>query len=305
MWQKQLKGTGQANPTQAVQDKYGNYYVYGNFNGILKIDSLTFSAQGQDLFIVKYSPTGNMLWAKIIYGTVTEAAYGFKLSNTSDAIYFSGSFNSNPINILGTNISNTGSGDIFLAKMDLDGNLIWAKNIAYGTNNQSGGFFDLDNNDNIVMVGIFTSSVTFYNNSGTLTLPPEEPVQKQSFVAKFDSDGILQWSKMVYSNSDYTTIRNVSTYNNSNEYYLSGQIAGIIKYDENIIANVPSSNRHGFIFKINQNGNFQWSRKIYPKLNNIYVFRQVNDNNGNVYIAGYFNESLSIALKQIHQENYI
>ncbi len=287
IWVKEFKGSGQVNPVEVLQDDKGDYYVYGNFNGEIKFDTLTFNAVAlQDIFIAKYSTEGNLVWVKFITGSGTENAYGFKFNKQRNAIYLSGVFNSNPINILGTNIWNNGGNDIFLAKIDLDGNLIWAKNVVYGPSHQMGGYFNVDDNNNVIMSGQFLSSVIFYGDEGALVLEPEEPIQRQNFIVKFNEEGIFVWSKMVFSTSDLSYIRNVNTY--GNEYYFSGQISGLVKYGNTTIANLPSTYRSGIILKLDANGNLIWSRKIVPNSSDFYAIKHVSDVNGNQYIAGRF-----------------
>lgn len=287
MWVKEFKGSGQVNPVEVLQDNQGNYYVYGNFNGEIKFDTLTFNAVAlQDMFVAKYSAEGNLVWVKLITGSGTESAYGFKFNKQLNAIYLSGVFNSNPINIIGTNIWNNGGNDIFLAKIDLNGNLIWAKNAVYGSSHQMGGYFDVDDANSIVMSGQFISSVTFYGDEGMLSIEPEEPIQRQNFIVKFDEEGEFVWSKLVFSTSDLSYVRNVNIF--GSEYYLSGQIAGLVKYGNTTIANLPTTSRSGIVLRLDVNGNLSWSRKIVPNSTDFYAIKHVSDANGNQYVAGRF-----------------
>ncbi|MCX7861638.1 MAG: SprB repeat-containing protein, partial [Bacteroidales bacterium] len=287
MWIKEIKGSGQVNPVEILQDNNGNYYVYGNFNGEIKFENQTYNAVAlQDIFIAKYSAQGSLLWVKFITGSGTESAYGLKLNLEKNAIYISGVFNSNPINIMGTNIWNNGGNDIFLAKIDLNGNVIWAKNVVYGSSHQMGGYFDIDANGDIVMSGQFISSVTFFGDEGTMTIEPEDPIQRQNFIVKFNSDGNWLWSRLIYSTSDLSYVRNVNIY--GNEYYLSGQVSGTVKYGNTTIASVSTSYRSGIVLKLNANGDLAWSRKIVPNSSDFYAIKHVSDVSGNQYIAGRF-----------------
>ncbi len=291
LWIKQIKGTGNAVPFQTIQDNSGNYYVFGYFNGQLKIENSIINATGttQDVFISKFSNNGNLLWLKQIGGAGAEAAYGLKLSNDGNAIYFTITFNSNPINVLGQNIASNGSTDILLAKINLNGDLLWAKNVAYGSTPQSGGYFDIDSNGDILICGTFNSSVTFYGNQGTLSVEPEDPVQKQNFIAKYSADGDFIWSKLVYSTSALTFIRNIAA--NGNGYIVGGNFSGQVYYNSTLIANLPTNYRSGGLFKTYFDGNLMWNRTIQSYDGDVYIMRQVFDNNGNQYIAGYFSSS--------------
>ncbi len=286
MWVKQIKGTGQAVPTEIIQDKSGNYYVYGNFNGQLKLETITINAVAfQDIFLAKYSSNGTLQWVKTIAGAGTESAYGFKLNSNGNYIYLSGVYN-NTISICGTQLSNTGGNDIFLAKLDLNGNVSWAKDVVYGATQQMGGYFEMDASDNIVLAGTFVSSVTFAGGSISLSIQPEDPVQRQNFVAKFDNSGNTLWAKLIYSNSDLTLARISSIH--GNDYFVSGQIAGNIKYDGNNVTTVSSSYRSGIIMKINTDGSLSWHRKIVTTNLDLYLMKHISDNSGNQYIAGKF-----------------
>jgi hypothetical protein len=161
--------------------------------------------------------------------------------------------------------------------------LIWAKNVAYGPTHQMGGYFDIDNNGNIIMVGQFTSSVIFYDDIYDITLTVDDPYQKQSFITKFDADGYPQWSKLFYGTSDVNYIRNLSLI--GNEYFLSGQATGTIQYDGKPIVNISSTYKNGFIMKTDANGNFVWIRKILTTNNDLYVIKHTSDANGDQYLA--------------------
>ncbi|NSW45773.1 MAG: T9SS type A sorting domain-containing protein [Bacteroidales bacterium] len=287
IWTKQFKGTGQVNPWGVIQDANGNYYVYGNFNGEIKIDTVSVTAVAlQDVFIAKFNGMGQLQWFKTIAGSGTESAYGIKLSRDGSFIYLTGVFN-NTISLLGqNNLLNNGGNDIYLAKIDLNGNLIWAKNIAYGPTHQIGGYFDIDNNGNIIMVGQFTSSIIFYDDLFPLELTSDDPYQKQSFIAKFNADGYPQWSKMFYGTSDVNYIRNVTLI--GNEYFVSGQANGNIQYDGKPIFSINSNYKNGFIMKTDANGNMQWIRKILTTNNDLYVIKHASDINGDQYITGKF-----------------
>ncbi len=288
LWKNKIGGTGQANPFDVIQDKSGNYYVYGNFNGELKMDTITINAVNlQDIFLAKYSPKGQLMWLKTIAGTGTENTYGIKLSKDGNYIYLSGVFSS-IINVFHqSTLYNNGGLDIFLTKIDLNGNVIWAKNVAYGSNHQMGGYFDIDMYNNIIMVGNFINDITFFNDFITLIDPTPEFSVRQGFIVKFNEDGYPIWANMFYSKNINNNIRNITI--TGNEYYVSGQVSGVLEYKNIPIINV-SNNRNGAIIKIYSNGDFAWSRKIVASNNaELYVIKHISDEIGNQYVTGRFN----------------
>ena len=69
IWAKGMGGTGDENGISVLVDDAGNLYVAGYFYGTMDFDPgpgvfELVSAGGQDGFIVKLDPAGNLLWAK-------------------------------------------------------------------------------------------------------------------------------------------------------------------------------------------------------------------------------------------------
>src|SRR3989442_619271 len=77
-WAKSAGGNGNDNTSAAVADAYGNIYVVGGFTSnqiTFGTTSLTNSCVcSSDLFLVKYDPSGNVIWAKSAGGIGFENA---------------------------------------------------------------------------------------------------------------------------------------------------------------------------------------------------------------------------------------
>ncbi|OFX37843.1 MAG: hypothetical protein A2X08_06010 [Bacteroidetes bacterium GWA2_32_17] len=287
MWAKHFNGTGSNQPVSISQDNVGNYYVYGNFKNQVTQDAITLNSYSgsQDIFLAKYNPLGEVQWIKQIGGTGTETAYSLCFNSDYSSFYITGNFN-NTFNIEGTYLNTIGGLDVFMAKFSANGTLDWAKNVAYGTINQTSSGICIDTDGNIVLVGMFLDNVSFYGGVYTLTSPI--PSVRQNFIAKFNSSGIPLWSKMIDGDNAASYIRSVST--NNNEYYFSGQYMGTLDFGTSSITN-SNSNRDGFVYKTNTNGDFQWVREISGSNYDEYIIRHVQDGTGNVYTGGYFYSS--------------
>ena len=287
MWAKHFNGTGSNQPVSISQDNVGNYYVYGNFKNQVTQDAITLNSYSgsQDIFLAKYNPLGEVQWLKQIGGTGIEIAYSLSFNSDYSSFYITGNFN-NTFNIEGTYLNTIGGLDVFMAKFSANGTLDWAKNVAYGTTNQTSSGICIDNDSNIVMVGMFLNNVSFYG--GVYTLTSQIPSVRQNFIAKFNSSGIPLWSKMIDGDNAASYIRSVST--NNNEYYFSGQYMGTLDFGTSSITN-SNSNKDGFVYKTNTNGDFQWVRKISGSNYDEYIIKHVQDGTGNVYTGGYFYSS--------------
>lgn len=154
-------------------DSNGNIFATGYFiSGIIIFgsDTLTNSPpQGlSEIFIVKYDPNGNVLWAKSIPGFSSD--WGFSVSaDPSGNVFVTGEFSSDTL-YFGSSVivTNTSSTAVFIAKYDPIGNILWAKSEMGTPNYNDGGYsVSADSFGNAFVVGHFASlSATF----GTTTL---------------------------------------------------------------------------------------------------------------------------------------
>lgn len=107
-----------------------NTYIIGKFGGTLYLPNDTLSSQGiNDIFIAKFDANGNNLWS-INFGGNSNSTMDSENGNAvydpiNNCIYVSGHF-VNAMYLPGFGYLG-GNSDIFLAKMDLNGNFLWAK----------------------------------------------------------------------------------------------------------------------------------------------------------------------------------
>ncbi len=285
MWAKHFNGTGQNMPMNSIQDKQGNNYIYGNFNGTVNQETLTLVSAGlQDIFISKYDKNGQIVWLKAISGTATESAVNIVLSNDGNYFYVSGTTNGTT-NFDGNLISSAGGLDVFIAKYSVDGTLIWTHNSVSGAGNQGNGNIMIDASGNIVQLGTFISVATFY---GGTTLSDASGI-RQNFLAKYDPNGNLLWAKQIQDDNVSTFAKTISVC--SNGYFISGNYQGNLLLDVGTITS--SGLNDGFLYKTDLNGNGIFLRKIEGNGDDI-IWKHTSDNNDNQYLTGYFN---SVRLK--------
>lgn len=287
LWLKSIRGNGAAYVTTMVEDYAGNLYVTGNFTQSINIGTYSFTSNGgQDIFLTKYSPQGQVLWAITIGGSQAENVYGLALSQDGNSIYISGQFQSNPCPFGGglAFLSNYGNNDLFLAKYNTNnGTLVWTYNAAYGTNQQLVGYLAVDASNNILMLGKYSGSTTF-NNGPTITPPSDLPSVQQCFITKFDANGNYLWHKSFRTKTNFTFLRTITATNNS--YYISGQFFDSL-YLDNLSWPLYSLSRDMVIFRTDYNGNPQWVRTI-RSTGQDYLIRHYTDVNGFSFIAGYY-----------------
>ncbi|MCX6351913.1 MAG: T9SS type A sorting domain-containing protein [Bacteroidetes bacterium] len=210
-----------------VADADGNLYVAGIFNRTdIGFDTTILKNTGGivpiDIFIVKYNKNGVVLWAKQIGGTgnyQNEYISDLKIDAQGDLL-ICGTFSSRSITIgsykFANNFSN--SSDIFIAKMDGDGNVKWAKQIG-GSSYQHINELVPDALGNIYVIGSFRSNSI---KIGKTTLKNTNAVNQEAdgFVAKLDSTGNAIWAKRLGGFSeDYPTAISLG---NKGNLYIAG-----------------------------------------------------------------------------------
>ena len=180
LWAKQAGGTNSSMSRAIALDSSGNIYLTGNFNGTATFASTDlFSNGGWDIFVAKLDANGNWVWAQKAGGTDWDDGYSIAVDSSSN-IYLTGkiygtvSFGTIPLTSSGT--------DIFVAKLDSNGNWLWAKR-AGGTGEDCGYGVALDGAANIYLTGCFKNTATFG------TIPLTSSGDFDIFVAKLDSGG--------------------------------------------------------------------------------------------------------------------
>ncbi len=242
-----------------VCDNDGNIYVTGyidaastTFGGI----TLTNSGYG-DVFIVKYNSAGDVLWAKRAGGPSNGEAGLSIVADNAGSIYITGRFTSSTVTfgtIVLTN-SYTSGNDLFIAKYDTAGTVIWAKSA--GGNREDYGNGIACYGSDVYITGYFESdSVSF---DGT-TLYTDAAGSRNMIIVKYSSSGVVTWAKVIKSHWGGAEGCDIDC--DSDGYiYISGEFSGdYITFGSIVVNNVSSGSTDPFLAKYDQAGNPLWAR---------------------------------------------
>lgn len=193
VWAKKVITTGNGSAKSVAIDKFGNSYLTGIFSStMVTIGTLTITGSGQDCFVAKFDPNGNVLWVKNY-----SLSSGHSIScDGSNYIYITGGFSGATLVLGSYTLSNPGMSDYFLMKQDLNGNVLWAReglnsSDSYGTT------------VNVDKYGLYVTG-SFYTNVLLDTFLLSSPTGSTTalFVCKYDFNGnLLCASKLVGSNT--------------------------------------------------------------------------------------------------------
>ena len=182
LWAKQAGGSDADQGWSIAIDSSGNSYVTGFFTGTGSFGSTTLNSNGSnDIFVSKLDSSGNWLWAKQAGGNYWDMGYSIAIDSSGNS-YVTGNFGETA-SFGTTTLTSIGTADIFVAKLDSNGNWLWAKQ-AGGTSSVAYGYsIATDSSGNSYVTGYFGETASF--GSITLTSIGSWDI----FVAKLDSNG--------------------------------------------------------------------------------------------------------------------
>jgi hypothetical protein len=281
VWAQADGGSGYDVGNGIALDAAGNSYVTGFFySSVATFGNITLTNSGQSsIFIVKYDPAGNVLWAKQAGGS----SFDVGLAIAADAAgncYVTGNFYSPTAAFAaGITLTNSGLNDIFVAKYDTLGNALWARQVK-GPGDDFGYGITVDGGGNSYITGTFSSPVATFRAGVTLTNSGHNDV----FAARYDPAGTVVWARSaVGSSDDYSYAITLDTATN---LYLAGDFFSTNATFGGIV--LTNAGSHAvFAAKYNSAGTAIWAKQAGGT--NVESATGVAvDVAGNSYLAGYF-----------------
>ena len=250
LWAKSAGGAGNEAATSVTTDSVGNIYVAGYFySSQITFGSFTLNnSGGQDAFVVKYDPSGNVIWAKSAGGANHDEFSSISTDGHAN-VFVTGQFQSPTINFATNVLTNTGNRDFMIAKYDSSGNVLWAKG-AVGAQDEVGNSISADIGGSSYVTGHFRSpTITFgniiLNNSGN----------QDAFIVKYDEIGNVLWARSAigaFNDEGYSA--SIDLFGN---VYISGgfEFNDTITFGSTTLVPPAGSTAPLFIIKYDLNGN--------------------------------------------------
>ncbi|TVR79069.1 MAG: T9SS C-terminal target domain-containing protein [Chitinophagaceae bacterium] len=261
-------------------DANGNVVVIGRFSSpSISFGSTTLTKEGgSDIFVVKYDPDGNVLWARSAGGDLWDEGYDI----TTDAkgnILITGTFLSSSITFGSTTLTKSGNANIFVVKYDPDGNVLWARSAGGGGTSDEGYSISTDTIGNVLVTGFFSSpSITF--DSITLTNSGNANI----FIVKYDPDGNVLWAQSAEGSSSAAGW-GIATDGIGNILVTGSFWSPSITLGS--ITLTKSGERDLFVVKYDSEGNVLWAQSAGGE-NWDEGYDVAIDSEGNTLLTGYF-----------------
>jgi hypothetical protein len=285
-------GSGQIDERVIASDSRGNLYTAGTFRGTVSFgasgeETRLRSAGDADGFLHKRDAEGQLIWVRQLGGKFDNAALDVAVDERGDIIvvgYFTGSAT---MFSASKTVTTSGHSDGYLAKLDGDGEVIWARVLGSASDARIDAV-DIDLNGNVFVTGAFK-------------VPSDDQridsaSDYDGFVEKRSAEGELTWSRVMDGESDDFG-RDVTTDDAGNVYTIS-ECKGILAQDSHVESGGLCD---VYVQKRDDAGNLIWSYRTEKKP--VEAARSVSvDFAGNVYAVSVIDSAASLIQSEMSQE---
>ena len=225
VWAKSAGGSGNDFGNKISADPLGDIYLAGDFSS----PTITFGATtltnitGDDIFLTRYDTSGNPIWAKSFGVTANSSEKTFAIcADDTGNVYFTASFTNPAITMGSTTFFNSdptgATADIFLAKYNSSGSLVWVTNAGSPLGNDFVSAIATDSSGNLYATGDFLGQYIIF---GATTL-----LDNDTSITSAENDVFLAKMSTAFNPTAGTSIikqgqKQISVYPNPN----NGQIA--------------------------------------------------------------------------------
>jgi hypothetical protein len=338
LWATRIEGTSFIIGLSTCTDSNGDVYIVGQFSSQITITNFVSvtsgivnvvpygtlsNGGGTDSFLIKYSSSGNVLWATTITGLGDQYANVIK-ADSQNNIYLCGSYNTQiTINNSGTaggggpilvtpygTLTNTGGFDGLIIKYNSSGTALWATNIT-GIGDSFSTDISVDTSNNVYIITESNSSPTIINSfvsapggGGPISVIAYGTFNTSNIdliLTKYNSSGTVLWATNIIGTGDqytgnieadplgniYVCLRSdqLITINNFQSGGGGGPIS-VIQYGT--LTNIGLTNTN--LVKYNSSGTALWATNI-AGIANEFENSLATDLLGNLYVTGNYNSS--------------
>ena len=324
LWSENSPGPSNYENRTIATDSQGNVYSTGTYTSPQDFDPgpgvFTMTCFQTNMFILKLDAAGNFVWAKQIGGG---AAVSYSQGNAitidaSDNVYIAGTATGffGPIDFdPGDGVYNLttplGEADIFIEKLDSNGNFVWVKQIRNPTDTTYGldsvQSIKADASGNVYATGGFGGTADFDPGAGTYNLTSVGgTLSTNIFILKLSASGDFVWARALnnsgLTNDSHTDKGYAIDVDTAGNVYTTGYYWGGIDADpgagmHNLVAYTSdnptiSGSNCQYFSKLDANGNFVWAYDIPGDHNLQFHPTLAVDALNNVIVGGFMQDNI-------------
>ncbi len=277
-------------------DSVGNVITASRFyNSVTFGTDTLFSTGSWDIAVVKFDADGNYLWMKRVTNgpKLMDQAYDIQVDSKGNYVLL-GMFDVNDslwlkLNYEGLEIPSYGERDIFVIKMDSDGNPLWGVNGGARENDYPGELV-LDENDNIYFTGYYDDSTATFGDTQLLCEEGKEVV-----VAKLDSLGVYQWAVSATGLGDDEGVAIEYVSDGDGSILVTGSFKESLSANSSSDVFVSSGDNDVFILAFNTDGDYEGGYSFGGEEDEIgRAITTIKGNGGGYYVSGTIESSMEV-----------
>jgi hypothetical protein len=257
-------------------DNNGGIYVCGGFRSNIRFGNTTLTSQNlySESVFAKYDGNGNLQWAKNTLGDGSNIANGIAFDKNGYVVaagFFTGILNYGNARQV---ISFTPSYDIYVLKLDADGNASWMTKD--GSASEDAAYaIACDNNGNSYVTGYIGGPAIFGDKSTSFK------GWNDLFLARHNADGSCEWVRD--GGGFKLDLGTALTTDANNNIYVTGMFESNATFAGQVIT---ETDRGILLLGYNQYGDMLWVDKAGGK--NPDYGLDIAEHNGSLYVTGYY-----------------
>ena len=294
LWAKRMGGKEADRGNQLTTDQMGNIYLTGNFKDMAEFESgvpnskLTSAGFG-DAFVAKLNRDGQLIWVKQIGGNLDDIGKSISIDQSGNILisgHFQGTADFDP----GAKVfplSSVGSYDVFILKLDADGNFIWAKKIGGKLDDQCAAI-TTDSKNDVIVTGNYKDTVDFNPGSDIYNL--KDSGAGNAFALKLNAEGEFIWAKSTEGQNIVFSIG--MAIDQTGNIFTTGFFRSEADFDPGpdiLKLTAPGIGGDVFISKLDSDGNLVWVKQFSGPAHDVGLGICL-DQQGNVYTTGCYQE---------------
>ena len=306
-WAISTQATGDDRSYAITLDAAGHIYSAGNFTGTVDFDpsagsALLTSAGSSDIYVTKSDSNGTLIWARSMGGAYSDGVLGIAVDDAGN-VYTTGGFigtaDFDPgVDMFNMTAATTGQTDIYISKLDVNGDFVWAKGIIGGTWWDNGYGIAVDQDGNVLVTG------RFYYQGGPRDFDPGPGTyfltagHEDIFVLKLDTDGDFLWA-VAFGTAPNESRGYSIVLDHTGNSYLTGYFRGTVDFDPGLnTSNMTSVGTWNvFYLKLDTEGAFVWAKSLPITTSTYYndggYGRKIAiDNDGNLLATGRYSGTI-------------
>jgi hypothetical protein len=293
LWAKHYNSANVQTKTSAMAvDSGGNVLLTGSFFNTLDFGAPCnpITAYSQDTFVVKLSSSGTCVWARNFNSNNVDAGSALAIDRSNNVVVaggFQGTLDfGNGVILTG---HSTSQSDIYLAKLNSSGGIVWAHNYA-GTTNNAQSVYDVavDGSGNIAMTGSFQSTVDFCAPGPacrlTAAVNPVSGPSFDAFVATYTSGGTAVWARSFGESQGGEQVGQAVGFDTAGNVLATGYAAGDLNFGLGVQRFIGALDL--YVVKIAPSGATTWAKRFGASGYEQYAYDLAVDANDDVLVAG-------------------